>query len=312
MSTESEIIDRLSIWKYSPYNYYDNKLSRDSITKYYRSQLLTHIQEGDFHIEADSTYFIVEALKWDSMMLGFKTARLYRWGNLDVSKVDEKCLSSVDAYCQREGIQYLVTRINAADTYSIHGLETQGYVMVDGILTYSLDISRDSEYRSNSDKFTVRILEEGDIQQVIGIAQNIYKYDRFHSDPAILSEKADKLHAEWLRNSCSGSVADKVIVSALDNNILGFVTCKIDRLSTQYLGLSIGTIVLVGVINNASGMGVGKEMTKFALEWFKRNNVGIVEVGTQLSNIRASRLYESCGFKLVNSNISFRKLIKER
>lgn len=38
----------------------------------------------------------------------------------------------------------------------------------------------------------------------------------------------------------------------------------------------------------------------------------IVEVGTQLRNIPASRLYEDCGFRLVASNLSLRKWIDGR
>jgi ribosomal protein S18 acetylase RimI-like enzyme len=53
-------------------------------------------------------------------------------------------------------------------------------------------------------------------------------------------------------------------------------------------------------------------ITRGALDWFRDQGVDIVEVGTQLSNIPASRLYESCGFRLVASSLSLRKWIKKK
>jgi ribosomal protein S18 acetylase RimI-like enzyme len=54
---------------------------------------------------------------------------------------------------------------------------------------------------------------------------------------------------------------------------------------------------------------VAKALTYSALDWFRDQGVDIVEVGTQLRNIAASRLYESCGFRLVASSLSLRRWI---
>ena len=61
---------------------------------------------------------------------------------------------------------------------------------------------------------------------------------------------------------------------------------------------------------DARGRGIAKATTYGALDWFREQGVDIVEVGTQLRNIPASRLYEACGFRLVASSLSLRKWIE--
>jgi ribosomal protein S18 acetylase RimI-like enzyme len=101
-----------------------------------------------------------------------------------------------------------------------------------------------------------------------------------------------------------------VIVGEKDGRLLGFVTCKIDRRSRPLLGLSVGTIVLVAVDEKGRGKGVASTMTAGALDWFRENGTDLVEVGTQLRNMQASRLYETSGFRLVASSLSMRRWVR--
>ena len=126
---------------------------------------------------------------------------------------------------------------------------------------------------------------------------------------SILVAAADELHANWIHNSCTGKGADAVLLAEDETGLLGFISCAVQRDTTARLGRTVGTIVLVAAAERARGGGVGFAVTMAALKWFREQGCDIVEVGTQVRNITASRLYQRCGFGLVGSSISLRRLL---
>ena len=180
--------------------------------------------------------------------------------------------------------------------------------LIDGLLTFGLDIS-DLSLPKPPGAFHLRLATPDDAERTAQLAYTAYAQDRFHADPAISKERADSLHACWLRNSCTGQAADAVIIAEDENDLLGFVTCKLNRDTTTHFGSPTGTIALVATAEAARGRGVGKQATLAALRWMRGQGVAFVEVGTQIRNIAAGRLYESCGFRLSGSSLTFRKLL---
>ena len=89
----------------------------------------------------------------------------------------------------------------------------------------------------------------------------------------------------------------------------GFVTCRLDREAAPVLGGALGTIVLVATAAGARGRGVARHATLGALDWFRDQGAVMVEVGTQMRNIPAGRLYETCGFRLIGVSITLRRLL---
>ena len=308
----------LKAYPFKPYSQYVHRVGESGLQQLFLSQVEASIK-GNAHLAfwipgPDSALGLATwtRLAWDSQQLGVGAGRLdYLIASGDYKDqytAKETLLAAVLEACADQGIRHLTARLHASDLSSIHLLEQHGFVAVDGILTFSLDI-RDTHWPSPSQDFEIRPSRPEDIEQIKAIARSSYVYDRFHSDPRIPKAVADELHAIWLENSCLGMAADAVVVAAENNRIMGFVTCKIDRQTTEHLGLTIGAIVLVATAPDARGRGVAKATTYGALDWFREQGVEIVEVGTQLRNILASRLYEACGFRLVASSLSLRKWI---
>ncbi len=207
-----------------------------------------------------------------------------------------------------QNIQHLSARVDAGDLAAIHALEHAGMELIDGLLTFALDIT-DLSLRKLPNTFHLRLAISDDAERTAELARHAYRQDRFHADPAISRERADSLHACWLRNSCAGQAADAVIIAEEGQELLGFVTCKLNRDTTAHFGAPTGTIVLVATAEAARGRGVGKQATLAALRWMRGQGVQFVEVGTQIRNIAAGRLYENCGFRLSGSSLTFRKLL---
>jgi dTDP-4-amino-4,6-dideoxy-D-galactose acyltransferase len=209
---------------------------------------------------------------------------------------------------RQKGVRHLSVRLDASDLSSIHVLEANGFITVDGILTFALDLINHKRIEGDYD-FIIRLGTAADAEQAAELARTAYLYDRFHSDPHIDTERADQLHATWLGNACAGKTGDGVIVAEDESGLLGFVTCTLQSDTAVTLGGTVGTIVLVAAAKRARGRGIGYATTMAAVEWFKEQGCEMVEVGTQLRNIPASRLYQKCGFRLVGSSISLRLLL---
>jgi RimJ/RimL family protein N-acetyltransferase len=223
-------------------------------------------------------------------------------------EVKRALLESLFSNCRKRGISHLTARVDAGNLSSIHALESAGCELIDGIQTFSLHLQK-AGGRTTTDRLETRMFREDDLPQVLAIARTSYVYDRFHADSALSPEVADAANEDWVRNSCAGTAADSVILACREGEVLSYVTCKIDRETGPALGVSFGAIVMVATAQEARGRGAARAATEGALDWFRGQRVDVVEVGTQIRNIPAGRLYESCGFRLVGVSLTFRRLL---
>ncbi len=251
-------------------------------------------------------------LTWDTQELGLPCGRL-EWlaaaGPYSAARGrKEQLVRGVLEQCREGGIHYLISRLHSADLSGIHALEANGFELIDGIQTFSRALKA-GQARPPDPAGRVRLYQPQDRQRILAIARASYIFDRFHNDPHIPRQAADSVNEHWVENCCLGSAADAVLV-ALDGDIpVGYVTCKLDRDAAGWLRILFGTIGMVATDPRLRGRGIARAATYAALDWFAQQGVAIVEVGTQLSNIPAGRLYELCGFRLAASTLTFRKLL---
>ncbi len=62
--------------------------------------------------------------------------------------------------------------------------------------------------------------------------------------------------------------------------------------------LAHGGWLAVSIHPEVQGLGLGRALVEAALEWARRSGVTRIELGVLASNLRAQRLYQSCGFVL--------------
>lgn len=255
-------------------------------------------------------------LPWDSHHFGFSAGRIdvlvARGGYTQSLSRKLQLLSALVESCRSHNTVHVSTRVLAADLSSIHALEQSGFALIDGIQTFTLSLE-DWEPQQQTVPPGVRIgeFEPWQLDGVLEIARSAYRFDRFHADPALPPGAADRLHEDWLRNSCAGKAADLVMVASKERQVLGFVTVKFDTSMQCSNGGRLATIVLVATAEAGRGQGIAKSTTLGVLAMLRQKSTAAVQVGTQLSNIGAGRLYEACGFRLGASTLTFRKLLSE-
>ncbi len=307
-----ELVER---WPYRPYSYLP-RITRSSQSAYVLNALAHAQQKGAVtylgHERGQLQALLqLDFLPWDSEVLGFPVGRIAWWIEqphiVESGPCRERLLRLMIGEARRRNIQYLFTRVPAKDVVAIHMLEKNGFRLVDGLLTFGVAPPEGLLPSEQSDGLRWGAFAPEDLPALRKIAAGSFSIDRFHADPAIGKEKADEVHRRWVENSCAG-FADCVLV-ARDTEPIGFTTLKIDRSAKPHLGVSIGVVVLVATSGEHRRKGVSRFLTLAALQWFRQAGCEWVEVGTQLANINASRVYQAAGFKLVGSSLTFRRLL---
>lgn len=242
-------------------------------------------------------------LEWDSEQFGIPAARLdlleASGSYSDARAHNRELLNTVLAQCREGGIRHLSARVDTGDLAAIAALEEAGFELIDGIQTFRLRIRGNLMPAPSG----TRLFEPRDLPEVLEIGRTAFIFDRFHADPALPPVVADRVNECWTRNCCLGIAAEAVVVAQEEGRVASYVTCQADRQA------SIGIIILVATAVWARGRGAARRASSAALHWFGGQGLEAVEVGTQLRNIPAARLYEGLGFRLTRTSLTFRKVL---
>jgi len=302
----------LRTWPYRPYLACPDTSSEGRVEYLFASLVsaqergaTTRVAQADGEVQALAQW---ELLPWDTQMLGFPVARisaLYRFPSEVAFGFQKELLHDLVEEVRAAAVQYLMVRVPAGDIPAIGQLESLGFRMVDGILSFGRSL-QDLPPQSGPD--IVRTAGSQHISALREIAGASFSIDRFHSDPAIGPAKADEVQRAWIENSCTG-LADCVLVVEVDGELAGFTTLKLDRLAENKLGIRMGVIELVAVLPRFRRRGLAHALSLASLHWFHRAGCQWAEVGTQVANIHAARVYQSAGFLLTASSLTLRKLL---
>lgn len=279
-----------------------------------KSQISKYIN----NIEENTKYFItfinqrlnsivsIKYLEFDSKIFNKKIGSLnVNYGKLDRTYAKE-LMKKIEKFCVEERYECLFARSSPADYGYIHMLEDSGFNLMDSIITLKKKIT--PEIKSNQYKeYTIRLLNESNLQNVLNIIDNLYCYGRFFEDPNLNSEDVNKLYKQWITNEIKNSNVD-VIGIEKGGNLLGFISCKYNK---QISGTcKEGLISLLGIAKSFQGIGIGKILMNEVLNNFYSKQIDYVCVGTQIDNINALNYYIANGFRVTSSKYSFHKLIK--
>ena len=229
-----------------------------------------------------TTIGLVELLTWDTEFWGIRAARVHGDNDND--------LRLADAECADLGIRWASMLAPSVATSLVNSAIRVGYDMVD--IRVTLRMTLDSSISDRS----VEIAAPDDIEAMASIASTAFPASRFSVDPHLDDNRCADFYDTWLRNSVSGQMADAIVVSRHFGEIDGFMTVRIAKDHT-------GLLPLVAIRADRRGRGVGRRLLDDALAWFGAQRCRELDVVTQLSNTPAIGLYESVGFRIVESGI---------
>lgn len=126
-------------------------------------------------------------------------------------------------------------------------------------------------------------------EELYYLAYESGKYSRFKLDSRFHLEDFKKLYRTWVDNSLKGEFSDDVLLYQKQNEILGFVTYKIND--------SVASIGLIAVSPNHQGKGIGKQLLNFVENKLFQCQIQKLIIPTQRSNSTACAFYEHMGYK---------------
>jgi ribosomal protein S18 acetylase RimI-like enzyme len=183
------------------------------------------------------------------------------------------------------GARSLTTvRIPVQDVASLGAVETLGFSPVDVNVTLErvgFDLAPPS---------SVAVATPDESEALLDVAGSCFRYSRFHLDPRIPREAADRVKREWVRSYVDGRRGIELLAAAT----VGF-------LAVLEAPDGARVIDLVGVAPSAQGRGVGEELV---VAFASRHGAGerTLRVGTQIANVPSLRLYEKLGFRIVSAS----------
>jgi ribosomal protein S18 acetylase RimI-like enzyme len=236
--------------------------------------------------------------KWDSAHFNLKIGKLSfcffgSEANLNARII---LLRNLIHESKRKNFDLVFVRVPMDDMLTVIALERAGAILTDVLMTLQKDLDDFSDPNIEIDGVDVTEASKEDVRSLCEIGRKVFKFDHFHSDPALPTYLCDELYVEWIKNSLQG-LADKVLVAKRNQRAVGFITCKIESITQK---CKFGFIDLIGVEPEEGSKGIGGLLINKALNWFIKF-VPSVYVGTQVRNIGAMRLYTRLGFKPVYS-----------
>lgn len=246
----------------------------------------------------------LEKLEWDTKHFG---AKMYTINQLIGScSVRNRLMKTIHEECVNNEIAFLSYRTHTSDMDGIHAAGSNGFSLFDVTVKYAFDFRRQNFTEINfTPTCKIRMFEKGDLETLVDMAKT-YKDNRFHRDRRLL-HRADKLYAEWIRNSCKG-MADAVLIAEVNGEPVGFTTLKLNKELSNTLGVKINSLVFSAVSPRARGRYIYTSMIYSGLKYFHEEaETDIAELGTLVDNYAVQKAWSRLGFKIVSSACMFHK-----
>lgn len=239
---------------------------------------------------------------FDSAVFGLRIGRIVS-ASAQSAAAYRTLFAEVAARARTDGYDQILCRTGLDHLAEVWALERSGFELMDVGVTFARSLTGGFEAPAYED-LLVRPSTDDDIDRIVTAMVREPWGSRYESDPAYDPARVRELRSRWLWNSQRGR-ADVILVGVLDGQPAGYVTCRLDA------GSGHGEIELVGTLPAFRGRRVASRVLAHALAWFSARAT-VVTVRTQATNIAAANLYESSGFTLRASDLTFRLSIDRR
>jgi GNAT superfamily N-acetyltransferase len=251
----------------------------------------------------------VHRLDWDTDHFGFDIWRLDHlgvWNGSSRPEIAPALAQAVVQVVRERGGQNIQARIPLDDLPTVHVLENAGFRTMEILTTWMFDLAK-STIPSKREPDVVRDSKPADTESLIELARSVYTPipDRFHVDPHLSPKASNELYAEWMRNSCSGQLADHIAVAENNGAAIGYSTMKYFGDHDGLCNARIAQLGLGGMTPDFRNRGLVTDLVVHNLEWLHLRQADYCFVGTQGNNVPPQRVWLKVGFKPITMAVTF-------
>jgi len=252
---------------------------------------------------------LAERLPWDSTFFGYNVAKLEALVPLvhgtAALEYGPAISALIDAAAVRN-IRYLFASVDARDIHLLQVLGDAGFALIETRLFYH----RSLEDWSSDERFDVRLASAADIPLLGATARDIVNpYDRFHADPFVRGDDADRLMYKWVEASILEGFADVVFVP---NHPAprALATVRDHRDKWESWGLRMGQVVFGAVSPEFKGW--YRKLIAESHHHLLAIGAQHVYMSTQPTNMAVMRIWETLGYRYGKSEHILRKILPSR
>ncbi|MEO8581111.1 MAG: GNAT family N-acetyltransferase [Patescibacteria group bacterium] len=241
--------------------------------------------------------------KFDSEMFGLKVGKIEDVIGENKSNI----LHVVNEFFETNPYEYCVIRLAQHFIDWIQAFQQHGALFLDATVELVCDVHKVST--PSISPLVTEELSQKMIDQTLEIASS-FCHGRFFTDPDL--QKGFEVYTTWIQNSIDKKAADRTFVLYDQDQVHGFATIKGGLLGD----LKSWRIQLVGKHGNSVRSGVAETLLQHVIAVAQQDNVDVVLIATQCTNIPALRAYQSAGFSPYGSGVTLgwkkhRKSIQE-
>jgi hypothetical protein len=285
---------------------YDLQIHLDDLLKPLPETDDYRVASGD---GADERWVLLERLPWDSEFFGRGMARLHAslapggpLGPRADTGPDRKALDAALELAGAGGIEYVYSIAQASDLRFIRALGEAGFVLIETRCLYHRPLTEAPERR-----FATRLATTEDIPSLAKAAREMVNpFDRFHADPALSLEGADRMMERWVEASIGTGFADVTVVPDVDEPE-AFCTARYHRDHWAGWGLKLAQPVFSAVGERHRGwyLKIISELD----EHLRGIGAEHSYLSTQVTNNAVIRTWEKLGYQFGKAEHVFRKLL---
>lgn len=258
----------------------------------------------------DERWVLMERLDWDSRFFERGMARLHAVldpaGTTDLRgdvTADIRALRAAVDQAAGQGIDYVFCTVPTTDLPMVRALCGSGFDLIETRCHYHMSLSQPAQTR-----FPTRLATPADVPSLArASAQMVNHFDRFHADPAISPEAADRLMARWVEASINEGFADATVVPD-EPAPEAFCTAKYHRQHWEGWGLRLAQPVLSAVAPRHRGWYV--KIISELNEHLRSIGAEHAFLITQITNNAVIRCWEKLGYRFGKGEYVFRHVRK--
>ena len=243
-------------------------------------------------------------LEWDSIFFGFSCAKIdgmYFSQRASREDTRRRLLSEILGDEAAKDAILLSCRIRADDYPLTQELEAEGFRLVDVMTIFNKELNG-----PGVSKVGDTVLEESDsnIVPLLEECINGMHFGRMFSDPHITIEKAREFYLEVSKHYLSKEAS--TITVQYEGADAGLAIGVIDDGVSGYLKRRYGYLWFIGLLPEFKGRRLGHELFSLFCQEFS-NSCDLLEIGTQIHNYPATRIYESGNCRISSHLLTFHR-----
>ena len=251
-----------------------------------------------------------ERLDWDSRHFGVECGRISPYcisrnmSRVEQSEIHKLMLDLGVEWARRHNVRVLQRRLLSRRLREINVLEELGFHMVDNVVTLAASIKDVlSATRKRKSDLIFRSPEKDELEPLISMTRGAFPYSRFLNDKVLTEKLGDDLYLKWIarlfsevtESKTSGAVDLGIIVGMLQDQVVGYVTYRVDQASPQTFGSLIATIELIVVDSAFQGMGIGQNLFREASLVLSNLGADLLESSTWMNQRLAMSSNQKAG-----------------